>query len=222
MKPRVLVVEDAPVTRAYLLEVLAGTVDVDTASSCAEALALAGRHRHALWLVDAHLPDGDAVALLPCLRACSPSGTAIAHTASRDPGLHATLRGAGFVDVLVKPIGAAALLSALGSHLPGATRATPGWDDAAAAAALGGHRAGVRELRALYAAELPAVVMRVQAAFVAGDVPAVRAELHRLAASCALAGARRMGDAVRRLDAAPADPDALGDFLAAAGEPAPL
>lgn len=224
MKPRVLLVEDEPVNRAFLGEVLAGCgLGVDAASTCAQALALAGTRAHALWLVDAHLPDGDAVALLPRLRAASPAGTALAHTASRDAVLHAGLLDAGYAGVLVKPLATPVLVAAVDRALgAGTTPPATAWDDAAATAALGGSAEHVRELRVLYAAELPGAVAGVEAAFNAGDVAAVRAALHRLSAACALAGARRMGEAVRRLCAAPTDRDALDAFLRAARAPAPL
>lgn len=222
MKPRVLVVEDEPVSRAFFLEVLAGLpVDAEAAASCHEAVSLAVARPHALWLVDAHLPDGDATRLLPRLRATSPAGIAVAHTAARDAGLHAALASAGCAAVLLKPVAAAALAAAVRGHLPAGTDA-PAWDDDAALAALGGRPDGVRELRALYWAELPGTVARVQAAFARGDDDAIRGELHRLASACAFAGARRMGDAVRRLRDAPRDDEVLAAFLAAATQRPPL
>ena len=65
MKPRVLVVEDDAVSRAFFVEVLSGLpLAVEAVGRCDDALARAAAHAHALWLVDARLPDGDAVALL--------------------------------------------------------------------------------------------------------------------------------------------------------------
>src|SRR5690606_33004214 len=69
MNPRILLVEDDPTSRAFLqaaTEALPAVVDI--AGSVAEALALATRHAHALWLIDAHLPDGSGSELLRVLR----------------------------------------------------------------------------------------------------------------------------------------------------------
>ena len=50
----------------------------------------------------------------------------------------------------------------------------------------------------------------------AGDVAAMHADLHRLAASCGFVGADRLRDAVRHLMASPSDPAAMQAFVAAA------
>ena len=49
-----------------------------------------------------------------------------------------------------------------------------------------------------------------------GNTIALRACLHRLQASCGLVGARRLGDAVDHLRAAPASRAALDEFIRAA------
>ena len=96
MKPRVLVVEDDPVSRAFFVEALSGLpLAVDAVGRCDEAVSRAASHAHALWLVDAHLPDGDARTLLPRMRAHDAGAVAVAHTASRDPALPAALVAAG-------------------------------------------------------------------------------------------------------------------------------
>src|SRR5690606_26492213 len=70
--PRILLVEDDPVTQAYLaavLEALPATVDaVASAGEAMRAVSGGGRGTHALWLVDAHLPDADGAGLLARLR----------------------------------------------------------------------------------------------------------------------------------------------------------
>ena len=114
MKPRILLVEDDAVTRAFMVASLeALPAAVDTAASVAEAGACAAAHAHDLWLFDANLPDGDGAGLLADLRARGLSTPALAHTAAPErQGLDA-LRAAGFVDALVKPLSAAALQSAV-------------------------------------------------------------------------------------------------------------
>lgn len=225
MKPRVLVVEDDPVSRAYFVDVLSALpLAVEAVGRCDAALARAGANRHALWLLDAQLPDGEAVALLPRLRALDPEAVAIAHTASRDPALHAALVAAGCVEVLVKPIEAGRLLEAVGRSLRLQVREPHAndWSDDGALVALGGDPANVAALRSLFLAELPAAVRTIEASLAAGDAKAARAVLHRLASACALTGAGALGDAVRHLHATPADGDALARFLRAAGALSPL
>lgn len=238
MKPRVLVVEDDPVSRAFFLDVLSGLPAlVDAAGGCGAALACVRVHAHALWLVDAHLPDGDAVGLLPRLRAArgDTAVVALAHTASRDAGVHAALLGAGFAEVLAKPVGASCLLASVRRRLrqrvgepraafmpvPASPTGLAGpaaagtWDDAAALAALGGAN-HVQALRALFARELPRVVAQVDAAWQVGDTATLRDLLHRLISACAFTGACRLGDAVRRWHRDPADPVAMAAFREAA------
>jgi CheY-like chemotaxis protein len=63
MKPRLLLVEDDPISSRFLVTVLqALPAEVDTATGCSEALAL--DRRYALWLIDANLPDGSGSDLL--------------------------------------------------------------------------------------------------------------------------------------------------------------
>ena len=220
MKPRVLVAEDDPTSGLFFREVLGRAgLDVALATDGAGALALAARHPFAAWLVDAHLPDGDAASLLPRLLGASapaPPRAAIAHTASRSPALHAALLAAGYVEVLAKPFDAATLVSAVQRHLRTGVREAPvPWDDAAASLALGCD-GSVAALRARFLAELPGDIACVQRSAAAGDTAGVRATLHRLAAACAFVGAPSLADAARRLHAAPCDVEALADFVAAA------
>src|SRR5690606_37029819 len=85
--PRILLVEDDPVSQAYLaavLETLPATVDaVGRAADAMRAVERGGHDNHALWLVDAHLPDVDGASLLARLRSLAPWTPAIAHTAPR-------------------------------------------------------------------------------------------------------------------------------------------
>lgn len=240
MKPRVLVVEDDPVSRVFFLEVLSALpAVVDAADGCGEAVACARAHPYALWLVDAHLSDGGAVDLLPRLRGArgDTDAVALASTASRDPGVHAALLGAGFAEVLGKPVGASNLLATVRRRLrmkvrePRATfepvtaapasadcRAPAGpWDDAVALAALG-NAASVRSMRALFASELPGVVAQVDAALLAHDAAIAREVLHRLSSACAFTGARRLAHAVRSLQRDPFDAVAAAAFREAAAQ----
>ena len=122
---------------------------------------------------------------------------------------------AGFRDLLVKPLPPATLLQAVREAL--AIRVTPpDWDHAAAAAALNHQPANVEALRQLFLAELAQARQQVLDHVRDGNTIALRACLHRLQASCGLVGARRLGDAVDHLRAAPASRAALDEFIRAA------
>lgn len=214
--PRVLLVEDDPVSAAYMADVvvsLPGLVDV--AASIAEALKITGTHRHSLLLIDAHLPDGCGESLLATLRGRGIVAPALAHTASVEPQRRAELLASGFVEVLRKPLGIAELQQAMRRQLPqtadpaGHFVELPCWDDAAALAVLGGQRANVEALRGLFVAELPGQQHRIATACVAGNEAGVRDELHRLVASCGFVGAARLGQAVRKMQASPLDTHVL-------------
>ncbi len=94
----------------------------------------------------------------------------------------------------------------------------PVWDDAQALRALNGNVAHVATMRSLFLQELPQVVARVAQALDSGDPDALRAELHRLQASCGFVGAARLASAVDALRATPASPDAAAQWQGAAAD----
>jgi HPt (histidine-containing phosphotransfer) domain-containing protein len=94
----------------------------------------------------------------------------------------------------------------------------PDWDDETAMTALGGQRVHVEAMRQLFLKELPAQRARIEQAAGCGDQAAVRAELHRLAASCGFVGAARLADAVRMLREVPLDHACLQRFGFAADD----
>lgn len=209
--PRLLLVEDDPVSAAYLRDALdALPAAVDVAGSIAQAVQLADAgDPHALYLIDANLPDGRGEGLLRALRDRGLHAAALAHTAAADPPMRERLLAAGFAEVLCKPIGVAGLHAAVRARLTGEHSAArgdatpPAWDDDAARKAVGGQAAHVASLRGLFLQELPGQRARILAAASAGDAPAVRAELHRLLAGCGFVGAARLLHAVRDLQAEP-------------------
>ena len=204
--PRLLLLEDAPVSARFLCEALAALpARVDHAATLAEAgrLAAAG---DAGWVFDARLPDGNAAALLPDLRARGFAVPALALSADVDDDVRRRLLAAGFAQVLAKPIAAGALRAAVRALLP--AMAAPVWDDAAAAAAMG-DAAAVTALRTLFVAELPGQCRLVHDACAAGDHAAARAVLHRMTSACGFVGAAALGRAVRAVMDDPADAAAL-------------
>ena len=217
---RLLLVEDDAVSRGFLnhvLESLPAAV-VDSAIDAAQALMLVREHPHALWLLDANLPDASGEQLLHDLRALRPGVPAICLTAEVDLQRLDRLHSAGFVDVLQKPLAIAGLHAAvwraLGALHSGDDCGQPIWDDAQALRALGGNAATMQALRALFVAELATQSETVLRALAAGDVQAARAELHRLRASCGFTGSARLLDAVRALSDAPHDPLRAESFRA--------
>ena len=218
--PSLLLVEDDAVSALFLstaLETLPARVQV--AGDCAQALAAGGPFD--AWLIDANLPDGSGTTLLQHLRLRDASACALAHTADATPSMRARLLQAGFTDVLVKPLSARALLdavrAALGSAGNDAPSARPDWDDAAALAALAGNRDHAATLRQLFLSELPTARTACLDAFARADDAALRAQLHRLQASCGFAGAAALADVASRWHAAPADAALRDAFLATSG-----
>jgi CheY-like chemotaxis protein/HPt (histidine-containing phosphotransfer) domain-containing protein len=213
-----LLLEDDPVSRAFLVEVLAALpARVHCAGSCADAESLAHAGGHALWLFDANLPDGSGADLLGRLRESGLTTPALALTAESFRERLLALSEAGFAGVLQKPITAAALLAAIAGHLhaasaPAASPTNRVWDDAQALAAVGGRAESARALRRLFLDELPGQIECVRIAFAAPDPSAVRDQLHRLKASCGFVGAQGLLTAVNRLSTA-MDDASLQDFL---------
>lgn len=221
--PRVLLAEDDPVSRVFLTAALeALPAIVDAADSRAAACASAARQRHALWLLDAHLPDGSGAELLAQLRSRDPHTPALAHTATDDATVREALLRAGFGDVLVKPLTVAALQAAVRCALDPATGGgfpapdVPVWDDDSASRALNGSSEHIAALRGLFVLELQAVRERVADAFRRRDFEGLRAELHRLRASCGFVGAAQLGAAAQALGQDMDSPQRLHAFDAAA------
>jgi len=228
MKPHLLLVEDDAVSRAFLTAAAEGLpATVAAVATCAEALECAHGARHDLWLVDANLPDGSGAGLLATLRE-SGDTPALAHTASHDRPDHDALIAAGFAEVLVKPLPAIALQTAIARVL-GYDRALvdakrdrcvtlPQWDDAAALSALKGEQAHVVALRRLFLDELAGQHKVIESALADGNASRADRMLHMLRASCGFVGAARLGEAVRALESDPQSAFALQRFHDAASD----
>ena len=216
--PRLLLVEDDPVSAAFLRDAASALpAEVHVAGSLAEARRAIDAMPFDLWLVDAHLPDGPGETLLGAT-IINPGIPALAHTASTEPAVRERLLSAGFREVLCKPLGIGELHAALRTQLATTARVEeprPAWDDAVALRALGGDPGHVAALRDLFLQELPGQRARLRAAAMAGDEVAMRAELHRLAASCGFVGAAGLAAVVRELQASSLQPQTLQRFDAA-------
>lgn len=218
---RLLLVEDDPISLDFLSEALAGVpAQVDAASDIASASWLARDRPYALWLLDAHLPDGDGLACLRALRVLAPT-PALAVTASTEREELDALCAGGFLEVLVKPVSVAQAQSTVrrllglrsgGVREPPADFKLPVWDGDRALAAIGGKTESLARLRRMFLDELPGLDAQVREACGAGDAVAARAVLHKLKAGCGFVGALRLGQAVESLSRVPLDRTALGEF----------
>lgn len=227
--PRILLLEDDPVSAAFMAAALeAVPARVDVAGSLAEARGIVSADAHDLWLFDANLPDGTGAALLAELRAQGLQTRALAHTADAQRTALDALIDAGFEEVLLKPLSVAQLQGAVrrfcgDAPIVAAGRDAPTdsahrcgkqpiWDDDAALRALNGHRAHVDSMRGLFAQELPQVSARVSTALANRDIALLRSELHKLQASCGFVGAARLGAATRALQQTPSAANAVAQF----------
>ena len=227
MNPRILLVEDDPVSRAFLAAAAEGVpARVASVATCADAVHSEREAASDLWLIDANLPDGSGASLLACLRADADATPALAHTASRDPSDHRALHAAGFAEVLVKPLSMEALQVAirrtLGARVVVADDGSPSyaqwpaWDDAAALSALKGEQSHVAALRRLFLDELAGQLRAIDRARADGDMAAIRGVLHRMRASCGFVGAAQLGEAARQLENDPGSVALFDGFRAAA------
>jgi len=196
MKPKVLLVEDDPTTRAFLHAAIQGLdVEIDLAASMRQALDLAGAATYALWLLDARLPDGSGTELLETLRQRYPGVPALVHTAITDQAELQCLRDAGFDMAVCKPLSAADWQTAVRTLLP--QPEPPLWDDAAALNILGGNPDNLNALRGLFMHELPNQINILERAHADQDEATIKSELHRLRASCRFVGAARLAAVIQ-------------------------
>lgn len=199
----ILIADDNPVSLRFMVEALAGC-DCVAAEDGNAALRHATTSTFDLLVLDARMPGLDGAGLLQRLRATdapSARAAAIATTAADNSGAIASLRAAGFVDVLLKPIGIDALRSAVMARLRDVP-ACAELDDAQANVAAGGDAAIVASLRGLFATELEGLPAEIAAFRARDDRSALRDRLHRLDASAGFCGAPALARAIHALRAA--------------------
>lgn len=218
--PRLLLVEDDPVSREFLhaaLEALPAVVS--SAIDVAGGQRLAEARTFDLWLFDIHLGSERGEDLLAALRAQGMVTPAVALTADHRVETVARLRAAGFDDVFQKPLSASALRARaqawLGRSVADAGRA---WNDDRALATAGGNVDTVRALRKLFREELPDQLRQLRLARARDDHAAQRAILHRMKASCGFVGAGALLEATRFLHHDPGSAAAWASFEAACRE----
>ena len=215
--PRLLLVEDDAVSRQFLAEALrALPAEVDAAESIEQACAFATKHAYALWLVDAHLTDGEGVECLARLRPFDDATPAVAITAERWRHEYDRLEAGGFVEILQKPIAMRSLqanVRRLIGLAPQAIADAPMplcgkravWDEERALAAMAGNRAAWLALGRLFLDELPVQREQLRQARDIGDAASMFGLLHRLTASSGFVGAARIGETVLALSRSPLD-----------------
>ncbi|MGH7389308.1 MAG: sigma-54-dependent transcriptional regulator [Candidatus Rokuibacteriota bacterium] len=116
--PRILIVDDDPVTRRALGDTLTRAgFEVTPAATVAEALRLTADAEPALAILDLVLPDGDGIELLGSLRGTWPALPAIVVTAYVEPRSVVEAMRRGALDYLGKPIDPEVLLSAVRAAL---------------------------------------------------------------------------------------------------------
>jgi DNA-binding response OmpR family regulator len=210
----ILIVEDHTMIAEYLASVLAAEgFEAIQAHSLAQARQRLAERAFELWLCDRNLPDGDSSRLLGEWPDRPP---AIVLSADLDARGRRDLLAAGFADALAKPCPPNRLLASVARVLDGVAdpaapipetgvlqvaESTPVLDDAQALARCGGERATVDDLRNLLAAQLPQTRQRLRMAAIAGDEPALAAELHGLAGAAGWIGAEQVAACLRAVQA---------------------
>ena len=126
---RVLYVDDDRVNALLFVETcrFAPGVEVETAASGAEALALAPLWQPDMLVVDLHLPDTTGYALLPALRAClqRPALPAYLCTADEAQLVSGPAHAAGFDGCWSKPVDLGLVLAELAAHSASRPAAVP-------------------------------------------------------------------------------------------------
>ncbi len=208
-----LLAEDDPVSRSFLMEVL--STAGHRVSACGDGPAALSEAIDApfdLLLLDLNLPGLRADQLLSRLRSTPDAANAltpaIVLTADLDPQRHRDLLAAGFARAASKPLTVAELLALIAgqqgqemTQVAAESSALPDWDDAAALLALGGNRRALDSLRGLFRLELATQRQRLATALASGECEVAAGELHRLRAACGFCGAARLGALARGIGA---------------------
>lgn len=69
---KLLIVDDSELIRGRLVGFFQGLAEIDTAGTLAQTLECAGRCPHELVILDLHLPDGNALRIIPQLKQLAP------------------------------------------------------------------------------------------------------------------------------------------------------
>jgi len=195
--PRVLIVDDDPITLRFFEGALSRIADCTVAMDGAAALAKSETNAFDLFIIDLNLPDTRGEQLLKRLRVQHPSTRAIATSAEVDADVRKRTIAEGFDDIFEKPIALDQLITAIGKQLRSDAVLTLLNDDVALQS-LGGDRTSLHALRGLLALELDALQKNYAEATTI-DHEELAARLHRLRASCGFCGATTLASAAAAL-----------------------
>lgn len=202
---KILVADDNPMSLLFFCEAIrvAGHESL-AATDGLSAREMACEQAFDLIVLDARMPGLDGVHALAEIRAGNGpnrSTPALVTTAAASTDRH-VMREHGFLDVIYKPIGLAALHTTLARYLPGSSgRILTGklLDDALACAKTGGDASIIAALRGLFASELDALPGELDRYSATVDREGLIDRLHRLDASAGFCGAPAMSDAIAAL-----------------------
>jgi CheY-like chemotaxis protein len=224
MNKRILLVEDNPVSREFLLEALSQLpVSIDVADTLAGACLKARQHGHDLFLCDVHLPDGNPETIFKSVSQCQPNTPIVAITAEANPAACSSLMETGYREVWGKPITIAVLQKnvcrIIGISVGAADMDIKHgrWDETTALRAVGNNAATLAALRGMFLAELPQQIKTIKLAYENRHSVELKGECHKLLASCGFVGAARLTHSVRQLSENPGDRTALDSVLIEAG-----
>lgn len=210
----ILAVDDHAINREFLQSALRSRCrEVVLAGSGREALAQARERDFDLVLMDLHMPDMDGLTTWQQIRgelSGRPVPRIIAVTADYRDEERRRLLDAGFDGFLNKPVSLATLIDAIDRVLRGEPDITPDagrggsrrlLDDERALAAASGNRELVGRLRGLLAEDLQRQMPELDAYLAGGHHDAAAEILHQWAGGCGYAGATRLEEACRAMQA---------------------
>ncbi len=122
-KARILIVDDTKVNLTVVSSLLKSTkMQIDTATSGAESVAMAEKTKYDIILMDQRMPEMDGTEALHRIRAAengaSSDSPVICLTADAVIGAKERYLAEGFSDYMTKPVNSAALEKMLARHLP--------------------------------------------------------------------------------------------------------
>ncbi|MDF2693562.1 MAG: response regulator [Labilithrix sp.] len=180
---RVLLVEDHPVSRAVLAQMLeelgAETLAVD---SGARAIEGAAASRFDVAIVDLHMPEADGLTTIRALRASASPPTVIACTADSRASVREDCLAAGAADFILKPVSMGELASAVLRH---------------AAAPVAERKVPARALAFEFARSYPNELGQMRRALAEGERAQCHEILHGLLGASALLGFSDVVDSCR-------------------------
>jgi two-component system OmpR family response regulator len=187
---RVLVADDDPASRLFLVEALRSLgLEAQACNDGAAAIVLAHDQAFDLLLLDCRMPGAGAEEVLAALRqdpeARSSDCTAVATSAEMGLAERQRLLAAEFSEVLLKPCNLADLRRILGLVQAGSST-LPLLDDDQAIATMGDADV-VAAMRSLLHVELVGLYQDLD--MLRGDTEAFTGRLHRLRSSCGFCGA---------------------------------